>query len=55
MWSSSAEGEAKREMPDGTAGFGQMGKGTEGWRRVAALAGMAVAWKKTHDKRVKRV
>jgi hypothetical protein len=37
-----AEREAKREMEDDPAGFGQMGKGTEGWRRVAALAGMAV-------------
>jgi hypothetical protein len=46
----SAEGEAKREMPDSPAGFGQTGKRTEGWRRVAALAGMAGAWKKTPNK-----
>jgi hypothetical protein len=45
-----AEREAKREMADDPAGFGQMGKGTEGWRRVAALAGMAATWKKIPDK-----
>jgi hypothetical protein len=41
---------SKGKMPDDTAGFRKTGKGTESWRHMAALAGMAATWKKTPEK-----